>query len=354
MSTEEAHTTVVIGGGQAGLAAGYYLARQGQNFVILDGYSRVGDAWRRRWDSLRLFTPAKFNALPGMPFPADDFYFPTKDETADYLEAYAAKHRLPMRSNTQVVRLEREGEDYRITTHDQSLRAKNVIVATGAYQAPYIPPFAKELDPALPQFHSSAYCNPAQVPVERVLVVGAGNSGAEIALELAKAGRQVWLAGRDVGHIPANQLGKYFGGRPYWWFISHVLSINTPIGRKMKAQVLQHGNPLIGSNRKEVLEAGIQPAPRLAGVSAGKPLLQEGGTFEADAVIWATGFRPDYGWIELPIFDEHGFPRHRRGIATGADGLYFAGLPFQTALTSALIGGVGTDAQYITSQIQAS
>jgi putative flavoprotein involved in K+ transport len=350
MSTEEAYTTVVIGGGQAGLAAGYYLAEKGQKFIILDGYPRVGDAWRKRWDSLRLFTPAKFNALPGLPFPAADSYFPTKDDVADYLEAYAVQYRLPVRANTQVEKLERDGESYRITANTQSFRAVKVIVATGAYQSPYTPSFAKELDPAYVQLHSRAYRNPNQLPVGRVLVVGAGNSGAEIALELSRAGRQVWLSGRDVGHIPANQLAIYFGGRLYWWFISHVLSINTPIGRKMRAQVLHHGNPLIRANRKEILDAGIQPVPRLTGVSSGKPLLQDGQVLEVDAVVWATGFRPDYGWVELPIFDEYGIPKHQRGVVAGASGLYFVGLHFQTALTSALIGGVAKDAHYITNQ----
>ena len=351
MSTQETYHTVVIGGGQAGLVAGYYLAQQGGDFIILDGYSRVGEAWRKRWDSLRLFTPAKFDALPGLPFPADGSYFPTKDEVADYLEAYAAKLRLPVRSNTQVDKLAQDGESYRITAGAQNFRAKNVIVATGPYQMPSLPSFAKELDPALFQLHSSVYRNPDHLPGERVLVVGAGNSGAEIALELARAGRRVWLAGRDVGHIPADRLGKYFDGKPYWWFISHVLSINTPIGRKMREQVLYHGSPLIRSNRDEIIKAGIQPVARLAGVSSGMPLLQDGQTLEVDAVVWATGFRPHYCWIDLPIFDENGFPNHQSGVVASARGLYFVGLHFQTALTSALIGGVGRDAQYVTTQI---
>jgi putative flavoprotein involved in K+ transport len=352
MSSEEIYSTIVIGGGQAGLAASYYLAQGGQEFLILDGYPRIGDAWRKRWDSLRLFTPVKFNALPGLPFPGEALYFPTKDEVAEYLEAYAAKFHLPVKSNTQVERLARDGESYQISTGTQNYRAQNVIVATGPFQKPYTPSIASELDPALNQIHSSAYRNPNQLPVGRILVVGAGNSGAEIALELSRSGRQVWLSGRDVGHIPAEQLGKYFDGKPYWWFINNVLSIKTPIGRKMRGQVLHHGNPLIRSNRKEIMDAGIQPLPRLAGVSSGKPLLEDGQTFEADAIVWATGFRPDYRWVDLPIFDEYGLPNHHRGVVPGASGLYFVGLHFQSALTSALIGGVGKDAQYITSQIR--
>jgi len=348
MSTEETYHTIVIGGGQAGLAAGYYLAQRGENFAILDGETRVGQAWRKRWDSLRLFTPARFNGLPGLPFPAGELYFPTKDEAADYLERYAGKFQLPIRPNTRIEKLERDGDSYRLSAGGQTFKARNVIVATGAYQSPYIPAFAAQLDPVICQFHSYAYRNPGQIPTGRVLVVGAGNSGAEIGLELSRAGREVWLSGRDVGHIPADQLGKYFGGRPYWWFISHVLSIDTPIGRKMHEQVRHHGNPLIRSNHKDILQAGIQIASRLVGVEAGGLRLQDGRTLDAEAVIWATGFRPDYKWIDLPVFDEFGLPDHQRGVVSKASGLYFVGLHFQTALTSALMGGVGKDAEYIT------
>ncbi len=249
-----------------------------------------------------------------MPFPGGDNYFPSKDEAADYLESYALKFHLPIRPDTKIERLERDGDSYRLSSDSHSFEARNIIVATGAYQSPYIPAFATQLDPAICQLHSYAYRNPDQIPAGRVLVVGAGNSGAEIGLELRKAGREVWLSGRDVGHIPANQLGKYFRGRPYWWLISHVLSIDTPVGRKMQAQVRQHGNPLIRSNRKEVKKAGIQVASRLAGVQAGKPHLQDGRTLDVEAVVWSTGFRPDYQWIKLPIFNGNGAPNHERGV----------------------------------------
>ena len=352
MSTEESYNTIVIGGGQAGLAAGYYLAQGGASFVILDGGSSVGEPWRKRWDSLRLFTPAIFDSLPGMPFPADGSYFPTKDEVAGYMEAYAAKFQLPVKLKTRVDALERNSAGYRLTAGDQSFHATNVIVATGGFQSPNIPSFATDLDPAIVQLHSSDYCNPGNVPEGRVLVVGAGNSGAEIGLELARAGRQVWLSGRDVGRIPADRLSRLFGARRYWWFISNVLTIDTPIGRKMQAQVLHHGNPLIRTNRQEIQAAGIHAVPRLDGASSGKPRLQDGKTFEADAIVWATGFRPEYDWIKLPVFDEHGLLVHQRGVLPDASGLYFVGLHFQTGLTSGLISGVGKDAQYIVSQIQ--
>jgi putative flavoprotein involved in K+ transport len=287
-----------------------------------------------------------------MPYPADARYFPKKDEIADYMEAYAAQNQLPVKSNTRVDKLTRDGGYYMLTSGEQCFRTKNVIVATGAFQSPYIPSFANELDPSILQLHSKAYRNPEQLTAGHILVVGAGNSGAEIALELSKAGRQVWLSGRDVGHIPANQLGKLFRGRPYWWFISNVLTINTPIGRKIRDQVLHHGNPLIRTDRKEVMKAGVQFSPRLSGVSAGKPRWQDGQSFDVNAVVWATGFRPSYEWIDLPIFNIFGLPNHQRGIVPETRGLYFVGLHFQTGLTSSLISGVGRDAQYICSQLQ--
>jgi putative flavoprotein involved in K+ transport len=231
-----------------------------------------------------------------------------------------------------------------------------VIVATGPFQVPYKPPFASELDPAILQVHSSAYNSPKDVPPRSVLVVGAGNSGAEIALELVRAGMQVWLAGRDVGRIPANMpvgkvLGKILGGRPIWWFMSHVLNVNTPIGRKVKAGELHHGTPLGRATRQEIESAGVELAPRVSGVVSGKPQLEDGRILPVQAIIWATGFRPDYHWIDLPVFEEYGSPRHSRGIVQDMPGLYFLGLPFQTALSSSLLGGVGADAALIAGQI---
>lgn len=360
MSMEEALQTIVVGGGQAGLAAGYFLARKSgaageagssRVMAIFDENKRTGQAWRNRWDSLRLFTPAKFNGLPGKPFPKPDFYFPGKDEVADYLEAYAAQFHLPVRPGVRVERLARSEEGYRLLTNAGSFSARNVIVATGAYQKPYTPDLAQEIDPAIVQIHSSAYCNPAQVAARKVLVVGAGNSGAEIGLELARAGKQVWLAGRDVGRIPADQLGRVLGGRPYWWLISRVLSVNTPIGRKMRADILHHGAPLIGASPQAVTAAGIERVPRVAGAPGGQPRLEDGRSLAVEAIIWATGFRPNFGWIDLPVFDETGYPRHQRGVVPTAPGLYFVGLPFQTALSSALLGGVGADARYVVQHI---
>ena len=349
---DESFHTVVVGGGQAGLAVGYFLARQGENFVILDENPRTGASWRKRWESLKLFTPSKFNGLPGALFPKPSDYLPTKDEVADYLEGYVQQFNLPVRHGVKVESLSRNSQGYHISTNGSGFSARNVIIATGPFQVPHTPAFAGELKPSILQLHSSAYCNPQQIPAQSVLVVGAGNSGAEIALDLVKTGKQVWLAGRDVGRIPANgPLGKFLGGRPIWWFMNHVLTVNTPIGRKVKAGEGHQGTPLGLATRQEIADAGVQLAPRVSGIQSGKPQLEDGRALPVDGVIWATGFRPDYHWINLPIFDEHDYPRHSRGIVQDAPGLYFIGLMFQTALSSSLLGGVGSDAAYICGQI---
>jgi len=352
MSSEETLNTIVIGGGQAGLATGYYLSQRGEHFIILDENSRTGTTWRNRWDSLRLFTPSQNNYLPGMKFPKPDFYFPTKDEAADFLENYARHFSLPIRYGVKVDGLHRNESGYRLSAGEISYHARNVIVATGAFHTPYSPTIAQELTPGIFQMHSANYRRPMDVPVQNVAVVGAGNSGAEIALELAKAGRKVWLAGRDVGSIPANKLGKILGGKPYWWFLRRVMTIYTPLGRRMKANVLTHGNPLVRIPREEVAGAGVEFTPRLMAARDGKPQTEDGRSLPAEGVVWATGFRPDYHWINLPVFDETGRPRHQRGVVPEAPGLYFIGLHFQTGLTSSLLGGVGEDARYIVRQIR--
>jgi len=349
----ESYHTIVIGGGQAGLAAGYFLAQRGERFVILDASRQTGDSWRSRWDSLYLFTPSQFDGLPGMRFPKPNNTFPSKDEVAEYLQDYAEKFQLPIRHGVTVEALTRAEGGYRAAVGDGAFFAGNVIITTGAFHQPYTPSFASELGTDILQVHSSAYRNPGQIPVQNVLVVGAGNSGVEIALELSRTGKKVWLAGRDVGSIPADTLGKPFGGRPYWWFISRVLSLDTPLGRKV-ASLPNHGDPLIHNRRQEVIQAGIECTPRISGIRSGKPQAEDGKTLPVEGVIWATGFRPDYHWIDLLVFDEHGYPRHKRGVVPEAPGLYFVGLKFQSALNSPLLGGVGTDARYIVDQIARS
>ena len=344
--------TVVIGGGQAGLAIGYHLAQCDLPFVILDAHERIGDAWRKRWDSLRLFTPARYNGLPGMPFPGPAHSFPTKDEVADYLEAYATRFDLPVRTGVRVDRLTQEGDRFVVAAGDRRFEAEQVVVATGAYQIPRIPAFASELDPTIVQMHSTEYRNPSQLRESGVLVVGAGNSGAEVALE-ASRGHQTWLSGRDTGHEPTRP-----GTAPdrlltpvLWFIVSHVLTVKTPIGRMVKRKFRDRGIPLARVRRKALAAAGVECVPRTAGVRDGLPELEDGRVLEVANVIWCTGFVSDFRWIELPILAEDGHPVHDRGVAESEPGLYFVGLVFQYSLSSVLIGGVGRDAEHVVRNI---
>ncbi len=345
--------TLVIGGGQAGLAAGYYLARQGHNFVILDAHNRVGDSWRNRWDSLKLFTPAHFNRLPGMPVPVYKEHFPTKDEMADYLEAYVARFQLPVRLGVRVDQLLREGGRYLITAGTRRMTANHVIVATGAYPTPHVPRFADQLDPAITQLHSITYRNPSQLRDGPVLIVGAGNSGAEIALDLAPS-HPVWLAGRDTGYIPGNfgSFGYQFGSIVFQTVMKR-LTVDTWPGRWLirKAREFTGGTPLVRVRPTDLLEGGVQRVSCVVGVSSGQPVLEDRCVLDVANVVWATGFLRDYRWISLPVFDAKGEPIHHRGVVQGEPGLYFTGLPFQSSLLSGLVAGAGPDAKHIVRQL---
>ncbi len=341
---------VVIGAGQAGLSAGYHLARQGVNFVILEAGKRIGEPWRNRWDSLRLFTPARFDGLDGMPFPADGDYLPTKDEMADYLESYAARFSLPVRFNMKVRRLYRDGDLFVISAGEKEITADQVVVAAASYQNPKVPEFAKELDPRINQLHSGAYRNPSQMRDGDVLLAGAGNSGAEIAMDLASK-HKVWLSGRDVGHIPFRIDGflgrKILARLVLRGIFHHVLTTRTPIGRKVKPHIVSHGGPLIRQRPTELKKAGILRVSRVAGVKNGLPCLEDGRTLDVANIVWCTGFHPGLSWIELPIFGEDGRPRQNLGAATDQPGLYFVGLHFLYSMSSTMIHGVGRDAQRI-------
>jgi putative flavoprotein involved in K+ transport len=344
--------TMIIGGGQAGLATGYHLAKRDLPFVILDANERIGDAWRKRWDSLRLFTPARYSGLPGWPFPAPRASYPTKEDVADYLEAYAARFDLPVRAGVAVDGLFREGNWYVLVSGDRRFEAKNVVVASGAYQTPRVPAFASELDPGIVQLHSVEYRDPAQLREGGVLVVGAGNSGAEIAFEVSGT-HPTWLSGRETGHVPirtGSMLDRLLTP-PFWFLASRVLTMRTPIGRKVRPKLLTMAAPLERVRSRELAAAGIERVPRTVGVRDGSPALEDGRVMEVANVIWCTGFREEFPWIDLPIFDENERPLHERGVVVGEPGLYFVGLFFLYALTSSLIGGVGRDAEYIAKHI---
>lgn len=342
--------TVVIGAGQAGLATGYHLARQGRNFVILDANDRVGDNWRCHWDSLRLYSPAVHDGLPGLNFPGSAFSFPTRDEVADYLQTYAKTFDLPVRHGAQVQRLTRNGGRYVVECSDATFQADNVVVATGTFgRTPKVPEIGADLDPLIVQLHSSEYHNPSQLQEGPVLVVGASHSGADIAIEVA-ASRSTILCGRDTGQIPVRPETRRFRMvfPIVWQAWGHVQSVRNPIGRKRKEYVRRHGAPLLRVKRSDVASAGIERVTdRMTGVRDGLPVLGEGRMVDVVNVIWCTGFRHDFSWIELPVIGDDGWPLEERGVVPASPGLYFTGLSFQSSFRSMLIGGAGADAAYI-------
>jgi putative flavoprotein involved in K+ transport len=347
--------TVIIGAGQAGLSTGYHLERLGRSCVILERNRRVGDTWRKRWDSLRLFTPARFDGLDGLRFPAPKNAFPTKDEMADYLEAYARHFDLPVLTGTRVERVWREGARYMVSTGDQLFEADNVVIAMSSYQTGRVPKFASELAPNITQLHSIDYRNLEQLKDGPILVVGAGNSGSEVAIEAARSGRTTYFSGRVTGEIPfriegtASKLGL---ARFVFRFVFHrVLTVDTPMGRSARRKLISMGTPLIRTREKDLTEARVTRVPRVEGVRDGLPLLADGRTLDVSNVVWCTGFNLGLSFIDLPIFDADGEPRHQRGIVTEQPGLFLVGQHFQYSLSSTMIHGVGRDAARIANAI---
>lgn len=344
-SRERSVSTVVVGGGQAGLAMGYQLRQRNQDFIILEAGNEIGLTWRGRWDSLRLFTPAGFSHLPGMRFPAGRGESPTKDATADYLRTYAKHFQLPVELDARVESVRRDGPDLLVSATDgRRWRTRNVVVATSAHSHPSIPEFARSLDSGIVQLHSSDYRRPNQLPTGPVLVVGAGNSGAEIALDLTARtadapARTVYLAGRDVGHIP-----------PLGTWTYPLMQLLGRAGAALSERGLRGGAEPLGRIRRGELEsAGIRRLPRIAGTRGGLPMTGDGGIVRVDALVWCTGFRPDHRFLQLPAVDgEHLV--HRRGV-TVEPGLYVLGMPNQSSITSHLVGGVGKDAAYIANHL---
>lgn len=349
--------TVVIGGGQAGLSAGYHLKKWGVDFVILDDRARVGDVWRQRWDSLRLFTPARHSSLDGLPFPAPPFSFPTKDEMADYLETYAQTFALPVRSGVRVDRVSHAADGgFLVVAGDCRFHAENVVVAMAHYQRPRVPAFAGKLAPRIVQIHSLQYRNQSQLAPGDTLVVGVGNSGAEIAVESAPR-HKTWLAGPDTGHAPFKVDGlaaRLVLSRLMLRVIFHrILSLATPIGRRVLPKMLHRAAPLIRLRPKDLANAGVVRVPRVVDVRNGLPVLQDGRVLDVANVVWCTGFDPGFSWIDLPVFDADGEPRHKAGIVEEEPGLFFVGLQFLYAFSSGMIHGVGRDAARIAGAVAA-
>ena len=346
-SPEATYDVVVIGAGQAGLAMGHFLEQQGGNFVILEAADSIGPAWRDRWESLRLFTPRVYSGLPGLSFPGDPNGYAVRDEVIAYLERYAQTFELPIERNSPVRRLTREKAQFVVEVDGRRTTAEQVVVATGPFQKPSIPEVTSRLWPDVFQAHSTGYRKPSDVPAGTVLIVGGGNTGFQIAEELSSTRGVVLAIGSRQTPLPQRLLGRDL----FWWLTKTRLfntTVDSRLGRKLRTR-----DTLIGSSpRKLRRRYGVELKPRAVDAEGRTVRFEDGSELEVDGVIWATGYRPDYSWIDLPAFDANGRLRHRRGV-TDVPGLYFLGLTWQHTRGSALIGWVKDDAVFIAEQIAA-
>jgi putative flavoprotein involved in K+ transport len=346
--------TVIIGAGQAGLSTGYHLQRQGRPFVIIDSADRVGDQWRQQWDSLKLYSPTRYDGLPGLRFPGEPWSFPGKEQVADYLESYAMNFKLPIQFHTRVESLDPDGNGgYVVTTSQGRFHCQNVVVCTGTFgRTPSIPDFADDLDPSILQLHSSEYRRPGQLRDGAVLVVGASHSGTDIAYEVAESRRTV-LAGRDCGQIPprieSRKMHVIFPVIVFMW--RHVVTRRTPLGRVAMPHIRFHGAPMLRVKRSDLEERGVERiTSRVDGVENGRPVV-DGTAYDVANVVWATGFRQAFDWIRVPILGEDGWPVEYRGVVKDTPGLFFCGLAFQFGFGSMVLPGVGRDADFIACKI---
>jgi putative flavoprotein involved in K+ transport len=338
----------VIGAGQAGLAMGYFLRRQGRGFVILERADSIGPAWRERWESLTLFTARRYSALPGLAFPGDPDGYPRRDEVIAYLERYAETFDLPIELNSEVKKLEQGDEGrFRVDLDGLTTNADQVVVATGPFQTPHVPKLAEKLAEDVFQTHAVGYRRPDEVPEGTVLVVGGGNTGFQIAKELSATHKVVLSVGARQKPLPQRVLGRDL----FWWLTKARIidkTVESRLGRKLSSR-----DTLIGSSPRELKKRyGVEVRTRVVDAEGRTARFEADTELEADAVIWATGYRADHSWIKLPIFDGDGRLRHRRGV-TDVPGLYFLGLTWQHTRGSALLGWVKDDAEYIAERIAA-
>src|SRR5215217_99673 len=344
-SPEATHDGAVIGAGQAGLAMGYFLKRQGRKFVILEAADSIGSAWWDRWESLRLFTPRRYSGLPGRAFPGDPEGSPDRDEVIAYLERYAETFELPIELNSPVRRLARENGKFVLERDGRKITAEQVVVATGPFQKPFIPEVANRLAPDVFHAHSTGYRKPSDVPEGTVLVVGGGNTGFQIAEELSSTRRVLLAIGSRQTPLPQRLLGRDL----FWWLTTTRLfntTVESRLGRKLRTR-----ETMIGSSPRELRRRyGVELKRRATDALGRTVRFEDGSELEVDAVIWATGYRPDHSWVDLPILDSNGRLRHRRGV-TDVSGLFFLGLTWQWTRGSALIGWVKEDAEFVAEEI---
>lgn len=341
------YDVVVIGGGQAGLSMGYYLQQSSLSFIILDHNAAVGDVWRKRYDSLVLFTPRAYSSLPGLALPGDPSGFPTKDEIAEYLELYARTFELPIQHHCHVQKVQKENQLFTVTTKDSFIEARNIVVAAGPYHTPKLPSFAKELPTHVIQLHSSLYKNRTQLNEGAVLVVGGGNSGAQIAVELSEHHKTYLSVGKRLRFLPLT-----VSGRSIFWYFDKLGILKADrqsfIGKNLQNQ----GDPIFGYELKEkLMNNSVMLCGRTKSIDYDEIYFEDQSSIKVENVIWATGFNPNYSWIDIPsLLDHHGLINHYRGV-TEIEGLYFLGLPWQYRRGSALLLGVGDDADFLSQHI---
>jgi len=340
---------IVVGGSQAGLAMAWHLARHQLRFAVLEAGPEIGHTWRSRWDSLKLFTPTQYDSLPGMPFPGPADTYPTKDPVADYLKAYAAAFSLPVRLNARVTHLGKTADGFEIRTRDEVFRARLVVVATGPFQVPFAPPAAQQLDGSVIQLHSAEYRNPQALPDGPVLVVGGGNSGFQIAEELAAAGRPVDLSIATR----APMLPQRLAGRDLFWWLTRLRLLRVATESRLGGRLSSRPDFVIGSTRRKLAVAGVRFRPGVASAEGRTVRFTDGTTLNAGIVVWATGYRSDYSWVDIPGVARDGKVAHRRGV-TDVPGLYFVGLTWQHTRGSALLGFVHDDAAYLAGHIRSN
>src|SRR4051794_19374856 len=341
----ERRDAIVVGGGQAGLAIGYYLAEQGRDFSILEAAAQPAAAWRDRWDSLRLFTPVRYDSLPGKPFPGDPDGYPGRDDVVAYLTDYARDFDLPVELNSRVRGVRAADGGYLVELDDRAIGAEQVVIATGPWQIPIVPAIAERLEPSVMQFHSTAYRNPHQIADGPVLVVGGGNTGYQIAEELVRAHDVHLSVGARQTPLPQRILG-----RDLFTYLEALRLIRAPVSSRLGSRLQKKGETLVGSSPRAARRQGIRLCGRTVDVSGRDVHFADGATVSPTAVIWATGFRLDHSFVDAPVFDSAGALVHERGVTT-SEGLYFLGLLWQHTRGSALLGWVKDDAEFIAQRI---
>jgi putative flavoprotein involved in K+ transport len=347
MTFAKRHDVVVVGGGQAGLAIGFHLAKRRVDFTILEAAPEPGAVWRQRWDSLKLFTSARYDSLPGMEFPGDPDRYPTRDEVAEYLTDYVRRFDLPLELGSRARAVRRIDDGYAVQLDDRSYHAHQVVIATGPFQTPFIPAIAEDVGDEVVQMHSTRYRSPESLPRGRALVVGGGNTGFQIAEELS-ASREVHLSiGSRQTPLPQRILG-----RDLFWYLEATglirKTVDSRIGRRMAGRDTLIGSTPRGLRRKH----GVELHGRAVGAHGSTVRFEDGTELDVAAIVWATGFRLDHSFVDVPVFDSAGGVEHDRGV-TAAPGLYFLGLSWQHTRGSALLGWVEEDAEYIADQIGA-